>query len=85
MTVSVHRFIRWYNKDNDSFVGEERILKIKLQTLINLIQINKGDPYLYAIYPIKRTHDNKIQKYLKHKISLNKWDYFLECDSIQKK
>lgn len=66
--------LEWFELDpGDSFVGEE---KVDI-TMHELQKIYDSDEIMVAGYPVESKHVEELQKYARHKIDLNQYDYFV--------
>ncbi len=79
----VRRYISWYEKTGDDFIDDEDLFGIKLDVLQKLFNVDKSNP-MYDCWKIKGSHVAILQKHLKHIINIEKYDYFVEAESIDK-
>ncbi|GAA4767381.1 MULTISPECIES: DUF7683 domain-containing protein [Flavobacterium] len=81
----VNRYLCFYEKDSDKFVGEKLIDKINLNDLLELItpSVYGLDNLLYNCYLLNEEKLSKLSKLLNENIvyNLDKYEYFLEATS----
>ncbi|MEL6441245.1 MAG: hypothetical protein AAFQ80_18575 [Cyanobacteria bacterium J06621_8] len=67
----------WYEKYGDDFRGKCNLEGITLSELQTLFDQPSEDPMIYC-YPVLSHHTTDLQKFVRHKIKLNLFDYFIE-------
>jgi hypothetical protein len=81
--IDVDRFIAFYDKHNEDFIGEILINEIELSDLLNLITESKykDDQLLYGCYVLNKEQLDKICSICDKKIEydLEKYEYFIEA------
>jgi hypothetical protein len=71
-----HKLV-WYKKHGDNFMGECTLDGMTLSDLQHLFEQSSDDPMIYC-YPVLFSHISYIQNFVKHKINLDSFDYFIE-------
>ncbi len=74
----VVRYVRWFEKKGEEFIGEEEI-KLNLDLLQKEFNVKKENP-MYDCWKIEEKNIKLFKNILKHKIDINKFDYFVEAD-----
>jgi len=73
----IRRYLQWYDKNSEVVVGDESLKNISLSVLQTIFNVQKENP-MYESWEVKAEHLIKLQKYVNHTISLNKYSYFVE-------
>jgi hypothetical protein len=83
--IEVNRLITFYDKNGDTFRGEILLDKIELQSLLEIITIEKykDDNLLYDCYLLNKEMLDRLSKQAEKKIdyNLNEFEYYLEAIS----
>jgi len=73
--------LRWFKKNGGTLVGEESIDQLSLHDLQDLFDVYI-DNDVYNVWYVRVRHARWLQDKTEHKISLNKYSYFIEQESI---
>ncbi len=76
------RSLTWFDKRTDEWVGEVRLRGVTLRQLQKLFGVAAENP-MYDCFKIERKHVPTIEKWASVPITLNKFDYFVECSSVE--
>jgi hypothetical protein len=78
----VRRLVRWYTKGpGDAFVGEADLRGITLPELQDLFGALDTDP-MYDCWPVRAEHIPSLSPHLAIGVELDRYDYFVEADSL---
>ena len=81
--IEVDRYITFYEKQGENFIGEILINEIELSDLLNLITKSKykDDDLLYGCYLLRKEQLDKIVSMSNNKFvhDFNTYQYFLEA------
>ena len=78
----VNRVLRWFEKEGDELIGEQKVDNINLELLHKLFGIDLDNP-MYDCYPIESAEQiNYLQNFLDSKLDTKSYDYFIECDLL---
>ena len=79
---NLKRYIRWYEKEGDDFIGKCMLSDLDISNLRNLFEVSKNDHLMYYCYPIETKEQLEFfQKRTDAEINLEIYDYFLEIES----
>lgn len=78
----VNRWLRWYEKDGDAFVGEVPLKGLSLARLQVLFDVPAHDP-MYDSCPVRTEHVASLQTKIDHAIDLEHYAYFVEADAAE--
>ena len=84
------RELEWFTKKRGKLAGEEELTTITIFQLREIFNITQPfykspeepydesyNPYMIAGYEIKEEHAKALQPYVKHKIRLDKYNYYV--------
>jgi len=74
------RVIRYFEKDGDKCVGEEKLPEIDLGVLQELFDLTSKNP-MYDCFLVTEKQRTFLNQFIKVEINLNEYDYFIEFDS----
>jgi hypothetical protein len=75
------RSLTWFDKRNDEWVGEVRLRGVKLPQLQKLFGVPTSNP-MYDCFKVEKKHVPMVQRWTGVPISLDKFDYFIECATV---
>lgn len=78
----VKRVLRWFEKKGDKYIGEEELAGIELTQLQILFGESLFNP-MYECYPVTESHVQCLEQFIKEKIRLDLYSYFVECDAVE--
>lgn len=70
----------WFDKTLNTQIGEERIYKVDVTELHRLFDVDDVDVDVIFAYPL--TEDEQVsylQSFVRHKINIQNYDYFIDC------
>ena len=73
------RVIRYFDKINESYVGEVVLPEVPLAKLQEIFEIPSENP-MYDSFPVYQKQANRIYECTNIKFNTEKYDYFLEYD-----
>ena len=73
------RVIRYFNKVDESYVGEISMVDIPLEKLQEIFQVSSDNP-MYDSFPILEDQIGFIKEELGIDVDIFRYDYFLEYD-----
>ncbi len=76
-SIKIEHKLSWYEKYGDEFIGECTLEDMSLTELQNLFEQQSDDPMIHC-YPVLPSHLDYLQKFVKHRIDLKLFDYFVE-------
>jgi hypothetical protein len=80
-SLTIERFIRWFEKDpGDALVGESELSKVSLSSLQKEFGVQPDNP-MYDCFSVEPKHLDFLDKYCDVDIDLSKFDYFIEAES----
>lgn len=79
----VERWLRWFEKDGEKFIGELELKNLDFSELKRVFNPSLDDPFMYYCYAINTLEKIQfIQGLINVKLDLLKYEYFVECNSI---
>lgn len=74
----ISRKLAWFEKEDDTFVGEVRLENLDSATLQELFNVSEDKP-MHSCYPLlTQKQVLYLQKFTFHQIDVLAYDYFLE-------
>ena len=70
----------WFDKTFNTQIGEERIDKVDVTELRRLFDVDDVDVDVIFAYPL--TKDDQVlylQSFVRHKINIQNYNYFIDC------
>ncbi|GAB3537092.1 DUF7683 domain-containing protein [Photobacterium alginatilyticum] len=77
----IQRFVRWYDKEEGSFVGEEPFY-LRTEELQSIFGLASHNP-LFDCYKIEATMISEFTRVLLLQFDFEKYDYFVESEESQ--
>jgi hypothetical protein len=81
--MKFNREIKWFykNSEDDSLQGNESIKEVPSDVLNIIIKntTDEDDPDMVCLYQLTSSLVEMIKPFVKHKIDLEKYDYFIFC------
>jgi hypothetical protein len=74
----VHRYLRWFAKESEQFVGEVQI-DVTLLEFQTVFDVEATNP-MFDCWRVTADHAAAIQRLTDHSIDLDRFDYFVEAD-----
>lgn len=75
--------LTWFEKEGDEFiVGKCLLENISLEELVKLFKQPPEEKMVYC-YNVLPNNVNYLQKFVKHQIDLDKYDYFMEGQAAE--
>ena len=74
------RMLVWFDKTLNTQIGEESIDKVDVTELHRLFDVDDVDVDVIFAYPL--TKDEQVlylQSFVRHKINIRNYDYFIDC------
>lgn len=69
--------LEWYQKKGKKILGEETVC-VNMLDVVQVLNINlEIDPLISDMYEVKKESGKKLQKFYKHIICTEKYDYFI--------
>ena len=77
--METERCISFYDKKDESHIGDFNIDNLNFNFLKSLFNPPEKDPLLYDVYEIDEKLSLELQKKVDFTFDFDKYDYFLEC------
>ena len=79
----VERWLRWYQRDGEEFVGEIKLEGLTVSQLEQVFTHFNDDPLMYYCYPVETNKQVEfIATWGKIELDLDSYEYFLECNAV---
>ncbi len=78
-SAPIERHIRFFDKDNCEFIGQQPMLPVNEDYLRKVFGVKDNNPMLFS-YRITEKQQVFIERYTGLKLNLNRFEYFMECD-----
>ncbi|MGH2414485.1 MAG: DUF7683 domain-containing protein [Microcystaceae cyanobacterium] len=78
----VERWVRWFRRDGDEFVGEAQLVGVALSQLKQVFTPFPDDPLMYYCYPVETAKQVEfLSLWLNGELDLEAYEYFVECNA----
>lgn len=81
--MKFNREIKWFykNSEDDSLQGNELIKKVPSDLLDTIIKntTDEDDPDMVCVYQLSSEFVEMIKPFVKHKVDMKKYDYYIYC------
>jgi hypothetical protein len=78
----LERWVRWFRRDGDEFVGEAQLVGVTLSQLKQVFTPFPDDPLMYYCYPVETAKQLEfLIPWLKGELELEAYEYFVECNA----
>ena len=74
--------LSWFAVEGDEVVGEEPLPDVTAEQVAEWFYLPEGDSLMDS-YIVRASQRQHLSKLTKHKIDLNRFDYFLECFQVE--
>lgn len=80
-TAKVTRWLRWFERHDDRFVGEKELRGITLEELQAMFGVDIENP-MYDCFKVEAAHVHSLERVIDDRIDLTSFDYFVEADAV---
>ncbi len=76
----IDRYLRWYEKNGNKFIGEIKIDKVSIDVLITIFNPPDNDIHMYDCYPVNNSQWEHLNTLVDIYFEYNEYDYFIESE-----